>query len=378
MYTVKIATIDEFRSSRDAWNNLASSIPIPSIFCTWEWIYTWWEHFGASYKPLILFVCKGSELTGILPLALYETFLNRECVAGRILTYCGSRELYPDHLDVITTPENAEPCIDAIYRFLSSEYLYWDVCDLKLLAEGSNLISWVGKARQTKNFKLDTKMKESSFARFIPLKGSFEDYINSFDTRQRYNLRSRRKKIEQQGFSYKSCDPLLESKGLDKLFEIHALRSKKKKIQSTFVDAGILEFHKSLAKRINDQGWISLRFLKNDNQIIAASYNFIYLGRVFSYQKGMDPHWERYGPGKAIVYEAIREAFESGSHEYNFLQGNEGYKSGWTGKKRILFTMTIFNNTLGGIFSKGLQNSKDIIKRYCNHSKQLSQEKTRR
>jgi hypothetical protein len=369
MYTVKIANLDEFVKSKDAWNNLASSIPVPSIFCTWEWIYTWWEHFGAMYKPLILFIYKNSDLTGILPLASYRAFFNRECVAGRILTYCGSRELYPDHLDIIATPENAEPCLDAVRFFLLTDYKNWDICDLKLLAEGSNLISWFDKVRQTDNFQLEMRKKEASFARFILLKGNFEDYINTFDTRQRYNLRSRRKKIEQLGFTYTSCDPLQEPKGLDTLFEIHALRSKKKKIQSTFIDAEISKFHKSLAKRINNQGWVSLRFLKNDKQIMAASYNFIYQGRVFSYQKGMDPHWERYGPGKAIVYEAIREAFQNGNQEYNFLQGNEEYKSGWTEKKRILFTVKIFNNTLGGSVSKGLLNFKDVIKKYFNHTR---------
>jgi hypothetical protein len=370
MYTVKIANTREFLESKDTWNKLAASMPFPSIFCTWEWIYTWWEHFGTQYKPLILFVYSESELIGILPLASYNTILSRECVTGRILTYCGSRELYPDHLDVITTRAHAGSCIDALYCFLTSEFTDWDICDLKLLTECGNLFVWFNNAQQVKTAPFTMKMKEASFARFIPVNGSFEDFINTFDKRQRYNLRSRRKKLEQQGFQYLSCDPLQEPDGFDTLFQIHALRSKKKKIQSTFLDKDILKFHKSLAKRINSQGWISLRFLKNNQHVIAGSYNFIYEGRVFSYQKGMDPQWERYGPGKAIVYEAIREAFEKGDAEYNFLQGNEEYKSGWTQQKRSLYTLTIFNNTLSGKLSKCLQRYKDLIKRFSHASTQ--------
>jgi CelD/BcsL family acetyltransferase involved in cellulose biosynthesis len=146
------------------------------------------------------------------------------------------------------------------------------------------------------------------------------------------------------------------------------LRSRKKNIQSTFSSVDIREFHKSLWKRINNSGWLSLRFLKSEKKIIAASYNFNYQGRVFSYQKGMDPEWERYGPGKAIVYEAIREAFLTGSKEYNFLRGNEEYKSGWTRECRPLFTVTIYNSTVGGRITGILSRLRNLLKKVSTRS----------
>jgi CelD/BcsL family acetyltransferase involved in cellulose biosynthesis len=368
MYTVRIATIEEFEKSKEVWNKLASRMPLPSIFCTWEWIYTWWEHFGADYEPLILFVYKNSELKGILPLASHRTLFNREGIIGRILTYCGSRELGPDHLDVITAQEHAEQCIDALCSFLSSSYRDWDVCNLGLSAEDSNLISWFSKGKTSKIYGLDITAKQASFAYFIPINGRFEDYINTLDAKQRYNLRSRKNKLEKEGFAYGPCDPLKEPQGFDTLFEIHALRSRKKKIQSAFSGVDILEFHKSLAKRINNSGWLSLRFLRSEKTVIAASYNFKYQGRVFSYQKGMDPKWERFGPGKAIVYDAIKEAFLTGSKEYNFLQGNEEYKSGWTRECRPLFTVTIYNNTVGGRMTSVLSKLRNLLKKVRTHS----------
>jgi len=368
MLTVKIATIKEFEKSKEVWNKLASRMPLPSIFCTWEWVYTWWEHFGANYEPLILFVYKNSELTGILPLASRRTLFDREEWAiGRMLTYCGSRELYPDHLDVITAQEHAEPCIDALGSFLSSSYRNWDVCNLGLSVKESNLISWFSKRNGSKIYGLDSTARQASFAYFIPITGRFEDYINTFDAKQRYNLRSRKNKLEKLGFAYGPCDPLKEPQGFDTLFEIHALRSRKKNIQSTFSSVDIREFHKSLAKRINNSGWLSLRFLKSEKDVIAASYNFNYQGRVFSYQKGMDPKWEQYGPGKAIVYEAIKEAFLTGSKEYNFLRGNEEYKSGWARECRPLFTVTMYNSTVGGKTTSGLLKLRNFLKKVITH-----------
>jgi CelD/BcsL family acetyltransferase involved in cellulose biosynthesis len=298
-----------------------------------------------------------------LPLAFHKTLLNREGVTGRVLTYCGSRELYPDHLDVITAQENAEQCIDALCRFLTLEYRDWDVCNLKLFAEESNLVKWLNGNQKKDTLRFDSMTQKSSFAHYIPIHGSFQEYINTFDTKQKYNFRSRNKKLEQQGFMYNPCDPMMETKGFDMLFEIHALRAKKKRIESTFKDAAIIEFHKSLSKRINHSGWLSLRFLSNEKDIIAASYNFNYEGRVFSYQKGMDPKWERYGPGKAIVYEAIKEAFLNGYKEYNFLHGNEEYKADWTQTKRLLLDIIIYNRTFNAFISKTLLHVKMTLKK---------------
>ncbi len=363
MYTVKIATDKEFEKSRDAWNSLAALMPIPSIFCTWEWIYTWWEQFGGNYKPLILFVYEDSELKGILPLASYNICLSRECTVGRVLTYCGCRELYPDHLDVIASKENAKVCIEALCNFLHSEYREWDVLDLRLFAEGSNFITWAKQDRAEYSNGLCFNVRQDSYAYFIPLHGNFEDFVNTLDSKQRYNLKSRKKKLEAQGFLYESCDPLAKPEAFDTLFAIHANRSSRKKIRSTFNDAAIIEFHKALSKRINNSGWISMRFLRNEKDVIAASYNFNYQGRIFSYQKGMDAKWERFGPGKAIVFEAIKEAFQNGNTEYNFLQGSEEYKSGWTKDGRPLFTVTLYNKTINGMISNILYRIKCSAKK---------------
>ena len=138
MYKVKAATIKEFQESREAWNRLGLLMSLPSIFCTWEWVYTWWEHFGRNYEPVILFVYKDTGLVGILPLAYQKT--RNGALIGRKLSYCGSMELYPDHLDIICSKEDAEQSLDAVFEFLRSEYKEWDVLNISLFSEESSLM----------------------------------------------------------------------------------------------------------------------------------------------------------------------------------------------------------------------------------------------
>jgi hypothetical protein len=156
MYKVKVLDIKEFQQTKDVWNNLVLAMNIPSIFCTWEWIYTWWEHFGRDYEPVILFVYKDAELVGILPLAYHKTL--NGALFSRKLSYCGSMELYPDHLDIICSKEDAEQCLDAVFEFLKSEFKDWNVLDVSLLSEGSNIISYL----ERNDFSLSTNLKQAS------------------------------------------------------------------------------------------------------------------------------------------------------------------------------------------------------------------------
>lgn len=357
MYKVKLISINEFKESKDAWNKLALSMNFPSIFCTWEWIYTWWEHFGRDYEPVILFVYKDAGLVGILPLAYHKT--KNGILNSRKLIYCGSNELYPDHLDIICAKEDADDCLNAIFEFFSSEYKDWDVLNISLFSEDSSLLHFLNR----NILYFASEIRQASVAPYIVLSGSFEEYISRFDKKQRYNLRSRRKKLyEQYGFKYVSSEPLQEQEGLKTLFALHEKRAKRKNIVSSFSGKNIINFHNTLVQRINKNGWLSLRFLRNKNELIAVSYNFIFGGTVFSYQKGLDPAWEHYGPGTVILCELINEAFSNGNIEYNLLHGGEEYKNQWTKSQRQLFTVNIYNKTLRANLAETVSKSKDLLK----------------
>lgn len=363
MYKVRIAGISEFKENKEKWNKLVSEMVFPNIFCTWEWIYTWWEHFGKDNNIVLLFIYNGSELRGILPLYSHEEAITKEWMSGRILRYCASQELYPDHLDIICSQEESEQCVNAIFDFISNEYTDWDILYLPRLVESSRFVSYLRNTVMHSEFPYDFEIKEASAAFFIPLAGSFEDYINTFNKKKRYNLRSRRRKLfEEHGVKYILANPLQDHDVLKALFDLHDLRAKRKSITSTFAREIIFNFHTDLIKRIAGKGWVSLRALRKDSEVIAASYNFIQEGCVFSYQKGFNPQWDSFGPGTVLLHEIIQESFSDGHKEYNFLCGNEEYKKDWANQSRPLFDINIYNKTFRGNLSKKILASKNVIK----------------
>jgi hypothetical protein len=360
MYKARIATIDEFRNSRDAWDKLALSMRYPVVFCTWEWIYTWWENFSEKKTLVIIFIYDETELKGILPLFAYKALFKGGWLTGRILSYCGATDVYPDHLDIICAGHDIEECMTAINRFLSMEYCAWDAIHVPLITEDSALAAWM---RTGKSF-FRVSLNQTSAAPYIPMAGDFERFIGGLDRKMRYNVRSRRKKLhEQHRFGYVKCAPYEEKEGLSILFNLHEMRANKKSIVSTFKGGHIRAFHDCLIDRICGNGWVSISLLRNETETIAASYNFVFGNRVFSYQKGSHPDWGQFGPGNIMLYGCINDAFSQGLEEYNLLHGNEAYKYDWTPHARPLLTAYIFNSTIGG----WLSHSGLYIKQWLKH-----------
>ena len=358
MYTVKVASIDEFRESKDTWNTLVLQMKFPSIFCTWEWIYTWWEHFGNKYELMILFVFRGSELHGILPLASRKVILNNDWSIGRVLTYCGSMELAPDYIDIISSQENALQCITAVYNFLSSEYKKWDMLHFSHMLEDNYFVTWL----DTNVSNFDSRRIFVSVAPFISLSGSFNEFSNKLSSNFRKNLNKRRRKLfEQNNFKYISWEQSNITEGLSTLFHLHGKRAQDKNRVSTFNNENLFKFHRDLISRCNNN-WVWLRCLGNDKKVIAASYCFVFKDRVFAYQKGFDSEWNHYGVGTLINFETIKEAFDKGYKEFNFLRGNEEHKKNWTQTMRVLLNVSIYNRTLKGLYSKKAVQLKDLIK----------------
>ena len=361
MYKTSIATLEDFRKLRPVWNELLLKMEYPIVFLTWEWMYTWWEHFGGNREPVILVVSEDDTIRGILPLYSERMILESYWLSGRVLTHCSATDLFPDHTDLIAPPDEARECFASILQFLRSQYRAWDVLRIPMVASSSQLLNWLG-SKTTGLSHLDFDVEEVSVAHFIPMSGTFDDYFGGLDAKQRYNVRSRAKKLyEQHGARYVACDgSAMEC--LRRVFALHRQRAARKGIASTFSDSRVHAFHESLADRIGDKGWLSLRFLMRDKEILAASYNFEFAGRLFSYQKGFDPTWERYGPGSVLMYELIREAFANKRVEYNFLQGDEAYKGTWTKDYRTLSNVNVYNNSLLGHLARGGYRLKQRIK----------------
>ena len=135
-----------FAALREEWNPLLHDSVSDTLFLTWAWQSTWWEHLGEGELYLVT-VRDGSRLFGIVPLRLTPTDdgLNE-------LSIVGCRDV-SDYLDLIAASGHEEKVYRALLDWLESdEAPAWNLADLcnipaaspthSLLAEMAAVCTW--------------------------------------------------------------------------------------------------------------------------------------------------------------------------------------------------------------------------------------------
>src|SRR5437660_10818067 len=74
--------LDVLRTLVPAWDELLSVYPTATMFCSWEWLSSWWRAFGGARQLLVLAFCDRStnnegRLIGLAPLSV-----ERQRIAG--------------------------------------------------------------------------------------------------------------------------------------------------------------------------------------------------------------------------------------------------------------------------------------------------------
>jgi CelD/BcsL family acetyltransferase involved in cellulose biosynthesis len=318
-----------------------------TVFCNWEWIGTWWEHFGTGRDLRLLVIRRNGQLKGVLPLFSERRFFGRDGRVGRVLAYCSATDLHPDPLDIISAQADAGECVEAVLDYLWKTATDWDVLHLRFLTEDSDLLRGLTRANRG-----DVASQTISRAPYIPITGTYENYLRGLSGNERSKIgRCRRKLIDGQGVAYTDLAAEDRQRILQMLLELHRKRAAEKKIQSSFARTDVIAFHRDLLNRM-DRSQVWLRGLRRGDEVIAVFYGYALGGRVFYYQLGHSPAWGAFSPGIVLLQETIREAFERGYTEYNLLQGEEEYKYRWTGQIRQLYAADVFNRTLCGRLSR--------------------------
>jgi CelD/BcsL family acetyltransferase involved in cellulose biosynthesis len=357
MYSVVPANSADFLASRQAWNALVDRMRYPSVFCGWDWVATWWEHFGSGRELWPLLIYRDGELKGVLPLFSQRRLAGREARVGRVLGYCAATDLHPDPLDIVSAEADADACAEAALAYLRRSARDWDVLHLQFLTGDGHLVRSMGAARA-----YSAHTEQVSEAPYIPIKGNYDDYLGRLSANERSHIRRRRRRlIEEQGAAYTDFRSHDAQEVLQTLFELHERRAAEKRIHSSFARPDVLAFHRDLLIRL-DRSRVWLRGLCRGPEIIAVFYGYVAGGRISYYQTGHAPLWGEFSPGSVLLQETIREAFDAGMAEYNFLQGEEEFKYRWTEHVRPLYTVDLFNGSLCGRLSRSMSAAKRLLK----------------
>lgn len=335
--TYSIGAIEDdagFEALRSEWDELLKLSPVNSLFLTWKWLRTWWQHLSEDRKLHIIIVRRANELIAIAPLCLRQGRL------GYFLPICtfeflGVGYVGSDYPDLIIRPADEQLAVQALMAYLVKHRSIIEfshvLSDSRYMAAFSTLIQQQGWI---------VARKSTHVCPYINLSGhSWDSYLGSLGSSHRYNFRRRLKNL-QKDFSDVQFELIRSEQqvppAISKLIELHNHRWDERGGSSAFHRASLLNFHGDISRLAFREDCLRLYVLRLRGNVAAILYGFKYNNIFYYYQSGFDTELSRYSVGMVIMGLAIKSAIEEGIEKYDFLHGDEEYKYLWSSEQSAL------------------------------------------
>jgi CelD/BcsL family acetyltransferase involved in cellulose biosynthesis len=131
------------------------------------------------------------------------------------------------------------------------------------------------------------------------------------------------------------------------LFDLHARRFAHKNEATGFVASHRGRFHEYVSKWLFDTGLLRFYRLRVEGRTVATLYCFESAGRLYYYQGGIDPAWERESVGTVLMGQVIKDAFDRRLVLFDFMRGTEDYKFRWTSRTRDIAVLDVGVSAVG-------------------------------
>lgn len=332
---IKKISLPDFYELRSEWNQLLFESSANSYFLTHEWLFIWMKHFETNTTPYILIVTDSDsgELLGAAPLVI-ESTKNIFGIPIKRLSFMGNGFLQIDHLDFIVKKGFEGEIPTAFANYIKQHKSNWDMVFLDGLVTSSmalnSLLEYPGISRL---------LTYTEPCPYLPLPDSWEVLRQQLGKNMRYNLGRYKRKLEKLfpgavEFQLVKTEEQL-NKTIPKLYEYHNLiQEAKNDLRGIFEDESVAGFHNEFSQAALSSGNLRLYSLSVENEIIATLYCYIYGDTILFYQTGYNPEWQQYSPGRLLMAHVIESSINEGAKEFDFLRGDEDYKSSWTTDSR--------------------------------------------
>jgi CelD/BcsL family acetyltransferase involved in cellulose biosynthesis len=336
-----ITDFGAFLDLHDVWDRLVEEAGIDHPFLSHDWVRIWWECFGKGKKLHILVIRNGQEPVALAP--LMTTSSRMYGIRVRQLEF-----IYNSHTprcDFIV----ARYPIDtyrAIWRYLNEVGNIWDVVKLPQLTLESQTLRVLQQLAREDDFLVGCW--PSTESPYLTLTGTWDDYFGGLDRKHRSNIRNRLKRLRKIGTvehevvtTGTDIERSLKS-GLD----IEAMAWKGRAGTAILCRPDLIDFYQKIAIRAAERGWLRLNFLAVNGRKIAFDYSLRYKNKIYILKPGYDPEFASLSPCNSLCYLILRDAFESGVSEYDFLGMKDEWKLNWTGTARPHCWLYIFSDRL--------------------------------
>jgi len=332
MRVFHLSTLDELGAYADDWDRLAAGVP----FRSWAWQSTWWRHYqGPNARLAVLGVFDDADaMVGLAP-----WYVVVSATAARVLRLLGSGEVCSDHLGVLCQPGKEFLVTATLADYLTGDYrtgdgrageedpLRWDLLELTGCDADDSATAHLIQHLSQRDATVQRRAGPNCWR--IELPTTWDEYLAGLSRGHRKQIRRLQRNLFDTGRavlrSVRRVDELPAA--MDLLVDLHRRRREMFGQPGCFASPRFQGFHRDVARRLLRGGQLQLSYLELDGRPAAAEYQLVGDGVVYAYQSGIAPDVLDRQPGRLITLAALRRAIERGYRAYDFLRGDEPYKS---------------------------------------------------
>ena len=320
-----ICDLKGFRDLEGEWSALFERCDDRTPFNSWEWLFSWWQSYGAGSLLRIVTFRQDGELVGIVP--LYLSKQKSEFGLGcRLLRLVGDGSADSDYLGWLVPEKRNADIASAFGKWLNASD-EWDALLLREIANRSAM-PVVLKTAMTPGRLL--VRSDYGLCAALELPASIESFLRARQGRFRTKLRALLKRLDEGDILCElDCSTSTLRRRLRSLFELHQARWQSAGEPGVFGKRSKRLFYARFATRYHRRGWLRLYSLRINESYLAHQLCFQEGDTVYLLQEGFDVENPSCSYGQMLRAAVIRHLIDVGVKRYDFLGGYSRHKEIW-------------------------------------------------
>lgn len=304
------------------WNRMAGAIP----FRRFEWLEPWWRHYSRDgWRLAVLVVEEAGRPVGIAP-----WYIARSGKEGRVLRSLGSGEVCSEYQTILTNPGREADVAIALAEWLDTVGLeHWDLLHVPSADAADPAVTALSEEFARRGHAIHVRPAMSCWR--TELAPGWDEFLKRLSGSRRARVRQLTRKYFDSGRAMtRGPESAAElDRGFHLMVELHQRRRQSLGQAGCFVSSAFLRFHEEVCRRFHSLGMLRLLWTELDNRPIAAEYALVGGQTIYYYQTGLEPEATGDDPGWLGMIGSVQRAIQEGYRGFDFLRGDEPYKSSW-------------------------------------------------
>ncbi len=349
-------------ASKESWNALAGGSP----FCRWEWLASWVRHLGSDWELAILVQADATgKWIGIAPFGIH---ISR--TGTRRLRFLGSGDACTDYATLICAADDVQKFTANVAEWLKDAFCGNDQCG------GYDLIEFDGVAEDdVATNLLAADLQANRFTTYrdelegcwvVDLPETWTELNSTFSKSLRRKSNAAARKLTEDQSSMLSSRELGLEAVWPKFVQLHQQRREMLGQPGCFASTSFEAFLKDATIQLAESDMAEVVVLVTDGSPIAAVLSFNDGDTKMLYQTGFDVDRCSESPGYLLIVQELQCSIERGFTQFDFLRGDEPYKSRWNTKRIALTRIRLVPPKLSATIRHNLRQSARSVKSALN------------